>query len=127
MRCYTTHHSVFLQEANRQYQYYQANLANISRIAPLVKHYGVVSHKMSMREGALAAQARVSSNRRRHDPDDETDVSVSHIFPCFIKHRVWKRQPRGGSIGVGTVPSRIILFFPSLASTVGTADSKALV
>jgi len=77
--------------------------------------------------GALAAQARVSSNYGRHDPDGETDASISHIFPFFIKHRVWKPQPRGGSIGVGTVPSKIILFFPSLASTVGTADSKALV
>jgi len=76
-------------------------------------------------EVTLATQAR-ASNHRRHDPDDETDVSVSHIFPCFMKHRVWKRQPRGGPIGVGTVPSRIILFFPSLASTVGTADSSAL-
>jgi len=58
--------------------------------------------------GALAAQARVSSNHGRHDPDGETDASISHIFPFFIKHRVWKRQPRGGSIGVETVPLRII-------------------
>jgi len=80
------------------------------------------------REGEGTGNAGVvSSNHRRHDPDGETDASVSHIFLCFMTHRVWKPQPRGGSIGVGTVPSRIILFFPSLASTVGTADSKALV
>lgn len=42
-------------------------------------------------------------------------------------HRGWNRQPRGGSMGVGTVPSRMILCRRRCRSMLGIADRSACV
>src|SRR5689334_9122303 len=41
--------------------------------------------------------------------------------------RVWKRQPEGGLIGLGTSPSRMIRLRLSVGSGMGTAESNASV
>ena len=39
--------------------------------------------------------------------------------------RVWKRQPLGGLIGLGTSPSRMIRWRFTVGSGTGTADNRA--
>src|SRR6185295_15738377 len=43
------------------------------------------------------------------------------------EHRVWKRQPDGGLIGLGTSPSRMIRLRRTAGSGMGTAESSASV
>src|SRR5437660_10655918 len=43
------------------------------------------------------------------------------------EHRVWKRHPDGGLIGLGTSPSSRIRFRFMVGSGIGTADSSASV
>src|SRR4030095_3456580 len=50
----------------------------------------------------------------------------SQILSLYIQ-RVWKWQPLGGLIGLGTSPSRMIRFFLTVGSGMGTAESKASV
>src|SRR5262249_60871149 len=44
-----------------------------------------------------------------------------------MEQRVWKRQPEGGLIGLGTSPSRMIRLRLTAGSGMGTAESSASV
>ena len=44
-----------------------------------------------------------------------------------IGQRVWKWQPDGGLMGLGTSPSSLIRLRPTRGSGIGTADSSASV
>src|SRR5262245_47875071 len=43
------------------------------------------------------------------------------------EHRVWKRHPEGGLMGLGTSPSRMIRLRRTAGSGMGTAESSASV
>ena len=50
-----------------------------------------------------------------------------HTRNCAIGQRVWKWQPRGGFIGLGTSPCRRIRLRFTFGSGTGTAESSAWV
>ena len=50
-----------------------------------------------------------------------------HLGNCAFGQRGWNRQPEGGSIGLGTSPSRMIRLLAAArsGSGIGTAESRA--
>ena len=67
------------------------------------------------------AAVALAAGRRCHGGS-----TVLHTSPSSRGHRVWKRQPLGGSAGLGSVPWSFIRAFAS-GSSVGMADSSASV
>jgi len=50
---------------------------------------------------------------------------VLHLGNCAIGHLVWKWQPVGGAIGLGTSPAKRMRWRFTFGSGIGTDDNSA--
>src|SRR6185369_3318408 len=95
-----------------------ANAAcNLASTASSVTRTGVASGALNSRQKWQAAARPLAS---------ATSAGISaRQRSRTCGQRVWKRQPGGGAIGLGTSPSRMMRFRRAAGSGTGTAESSA--